>query len=166
MRRKRRLKQPQKFTDRHQTKIRFLLTGILNTGFGLGAYPALYYLLANEKIPEMVLMVMQKLPYLNIVMTIPYYLIILTISQIVCIMFAFLTNKFLVFRTQGNYGKEFIKFVIFHFSYFLINLAALPVLVVSVGLNPVIAQTSFAVMVVVSSYFWHSRITFSTKKGI
>jgi len=109
------------------------------------------------------LMGVQKVHYLIMLTTIPYYLIVLTVSQIVCVTFAFLTNKFLVFRTKGNYGTEFMKFITFHLSYFLVNLAALPVLVVFFGINPIIAQTSFAVMVIVSSYFWHSRITFSSK---
>jgi len=149
--------------NQHQTKIRFVLAGALNTGFGLGAYPALYYLLATQKLHELMLMGVQKVHYLIMLTTIPYYLIVLTVSQIVCVTFAYLTNKFLVFRTKGNYGTEFMKFITFHLSYFLVNLAALPVLVVFFGINPIIAQTSFAVMVIVSSYFWHSRITFSSK---
>lgn len=166
MQRKSWLTKSQHFTSQHQTKIRFVLTGILNTGFGLGTYPALYYLMASQKLHDLILMAIQKLHYLIILTTIPYYLIILTISQIVCVIFAFMTNKFLVFRTKGNSGAEFLKFITFHFSYFLVNLAALPVLVVFLGMNPIIAQTSFAIMVIISSYFWHSRITFSSKQGI
>lgn len=128
--------------DRHQTKFRFLLAGVLNTAIGLMVYPALYFSLAPLKL---------------------HYLTILTISQVLCVTFAFLTNKFMVFRTSGNYLREFGKFVTFHLSYFLVNLAALPVLVEFAGMNPVWAQTLFAVLVIVTSYFWHSRITFSTK---
>lgn len=128
---------------RHQTKIRFLLAGALNTAIGLAVYPILYFLAAPLKL---------------------HYLVILTISQIVCVTFAFLTNKFLVFRTAGNYLKESGKFLMFHFIYFLVNLAALPALVELAGMKPVWGQTLFAVLVIVSSYFWHSRITFSSNK--
>ncbi|MBI3441813.1 MAG: GtrA family protein [Proteobacteria bacterium] len=130
--------------DRHQTKVRFLVAGAFNTVVGLAVYPALYFLAAPLKF---------------------HYLTILAISQVVCIAFAFLTNKFLVFRTSGNYLRESGKFVTFHLSYFLVNLAALPALVEFAGMNPVWAQTLFAVLVIVTSYFWHSRITFSSTKA-
>lgn len=159
---KSRLTKSRQFTRRHQTKIRFLLIGILNTVVGLSTYPALYYLMATPKFSDLILMATQKIYYLNILATIPYYLIILTISQIANVTFAFTTTKFLVFQTKGNYKKEIVKFLTFHFSYFPVNLVALPILVESFGVNPIIAQTSFAVMVVFSSYFWHSRITFSS----
>ena len=124
----------------HRVKIRFFFTGILNTVVGLGTFPALYYLLESRQF---------------------HYLVILTITQVLCICFAYLTNKFLVFKTKGNYANEFSKFITFHLSYFAINLVMLPLMVVGLNFNPVIAQTLFAVTVIVSSYFWHSRITFS-----
>lgn len=129
--------------DRHQTKVRFLLAGALNTAIGLSVYPALYFLAAPLKL---------------------HYLIIMAISHVVCVTFAFLTTKFLVFRTSGNYLRESGKFVTFHLSYFLVNLAALPALVELVGMHPVWGQTLLAVLVIVTSYFWHSRITFSSTK--
>ena len=129
--------------DQHQTKIRFLIAGAFNTTIGLALFPALYFLAAPMKL---------------------HYLVILTISQVLCISFAFLTSKFLVFRTSGNYLRETGKFLTFHLTYFLVNLAALPALVEFLGMNPVLAQTLFAVLVIVTSYFWHSRITFSSSK--
>jgi len=136
----RRIKQWLQITLRHQVKIRFLLTGALNTVIGLGTFPALYYLLESRQL---------------------HYLMILTISQSLCIFFAYLTNKFLVFRTKGNYVNEFSKFITFHLSYFAVNLIMLPLMVSGLNFNPVIAQSLFALTVIVSSYFWHSRITFS-----
>ena len=129
--------------DQHQTKIRFLIAGAFNTTIGLALFPAIYFLAAPMKL---------------------HYLVILTISQVLCISFAFLTSKFLVFRTSGNYLRETGKFLTFHLTYFLVNLAALPALVEFLGMNPVLAQTLFAVLVIVTSYFWHSRITFSSSK--
>ena len=131
--------------DQHQTKIRFLIAGAFNTTIGLALFPAIYFLAAPMKL---------------------HYLVILTISQVLCISFAFLTSKFLVFRTSGNYLRETGKFLTFHLTYFLVNLAALPALVEFVGMNPVLAQTLFAVLVIVTSYFWHSRITFSSSKAM
>lgn len=125
---------------RHETKVRFLLAGALNTVVGLAAYPALFFLLAPLKL---------------------HYMVVLGITQVACVAFAYLTNKFLVFRTAGNYLRESGKFVLFHLSYFLVNLAALPFLVEIIGMSPVWGQTLFAVAVIITSYFWHSKITFA-----
>ena len=129
----------------HQVKIRFLLAGALNTAIGLGVFPVLYFLAAPLKF---------------------HYLIIFTVSQVICISFAFLSNKFLVFRTEGNFLKESGKFLTFHLGIFTLNLAVLPALVEFAGMNPVWAQTLFAVLIIVTSYFWHSRITFSSSKVV
>jgi putative flippase GtrA len=124
----------------HETKVRFLLAGALNTVFGLAAYPTLFFLLAPLRL---------------------HYMVVLGITQITCVAFSYLTNKFLVFRTVGNYLRESGKFVLFHLSYFLVNLVALPLLVEIFGMSPVWGQTLFAVAVIISSYFWHSKITFA-----
>jgi putative flippase GtrA len=124
----------------HETKVRFLLAGALNTVVGLAAYPALFFSLAPLKL---------------------HYMLVLGITQVSCVAFAYLTNKFLVFRTVGNYLRESGKFVLFHLSYFLVNLVALPLLVEIFGMSPVWGQTLFAVAVIITSYFWHSKITFA-----
>lgn len=133
----------QRLAGAHETKLRFLVAGAFNTAFGLAAFPALYFMLSGLTL---------------------HYLVILSISQAICVTVAFLTNKYLVFRTSGDHLREYVRFVTFHISYFLINLAALPLLVEFAGMNPVWAQTMFAVLVIVSSYFWHSRITFRSGK--
>jgi putative flippase GtrA len=125
---------------RHKTKVRFLLAGALNTVVGLVTYPALFFLLAPLKL---------------------HYMVVLGITQVACVAFSYLTNKFLVFRTAGNYLRESGKFVLFHLSNFLVNLVALPFLVEIVGMSPVLGQTLFAVAVIITSYFWHSKITFA-----
>ena len=132
-----------RLVDRHQTKFRFLLVGALNTVVGLAVYPALYFFVTPLR---------------------SHYLTILSISQVLCVTFSFLTTKFMVFRTSGNYLREFGKFGTFHLSIFIINLAALPVLVEFAGMNPVWAQMLFTILVISSSYFWHSNITFSARQ--
>lgn len=128
--------------EKHQVKVRFILAGGLNTVIGLGVFPLLYLLLAEQHF---------------------HYMVILCMSQVICISFAYLTNKFIVFRTKGSYLAEFSKFVTFHLSYFVANLVALPLMVSGLALNPIVAQSIFAIAVIVSSYFWHSRITFSAE---
>lgn len=129
------------FAEHQQVKTRFLMVGVFNTLFGLSSYPILYFFISTNV----------------------HYLLILSISQSLNITFAYLTNKFIVFKTKGNYKKEISRFLTFHLSYFLLNLAALPISVESFGIHPIFAQTSFAVLVLVLSYFWQSRITFNEK---
>jgi putative flippase GtrA len=130
------------FAQRHAQKVRYLLAGGLNTAVGLAAYPVLYFGLARFE---------------------PHYLAILVASQAFCICFAYLTNKFLVFKTKGNYVNETLKFISFHLAYFLLNLVVLRFLVERLQVPPVWAQMGFAVLVIISSYLWHSKITFSTR---
>jgi putative flippase GtrA len=140
-----RLEASLKFLREHETKVRFLLAGALNTTVGLAAYPIFFFTLESFKL---------------------HYLTILMVSQIFCISFSFLTSKHLVFRTSGGYLRESLKFATFHLSYLLVNLAALPALVEVAGMKPVWAQTLFAILIIITSYFWHSRITFNKKKEV
>ena len=130
-------------TNLHQTKIRFLIVGALNTAFGLSVFPALYYLADSLKL---------------------HYIAILVVSQSVCVSFSFLTQKYFVFQTSGYFFRESIKFLVFHISFFFANLAALPFFVEIAGMCPVFGQTLFTFLVIISSYYWHSRVTFSTGK--
>lgn len=124
---------------RHETKIRFVVTGGVNTAVGILLFPILYLLLAPYHI---------------------HYVVTLVISNVLCVGFAYLTNKFFVFRTSGNYLREFGRFVVFHLSHFVLNLVAVPLLVEFAGISPLIAQPFFALVVVITSYFWHRHITF------
>jgi putative flippase GtrA len=128
----------------HETKLRFLCAGGLNTLFGLAAFPVLMWTFSSEAL---------------------HYLVILTIAQVLSVLFSFVTNKFLVFRTRGNYVAEFLKFGTFHGIYFLANLAILPLFVELLGIPPIWAQFAFAGGVIVTSYFWHSRITFHRRSS-
>jgi putative flippase GtrA len=120
-------------------KIRFLIAGGVNTMIGLSVYPILYSLLVPMGLG---------------------YLVVLFISQLICITFSFASNKYFVFKTQGNLHAEYTKFFVFHASYFLLNLICLPALVEVLEMNPIIAQTLFSVFIIVTSYFWHNLVTF------
>jgi putative flippase GtrA len=93
------------------------------------------------------------------------YIEALIFSQIICITFSFVSNKYLVFKTKGNVKKEYPKFFAFYGIYFLINLLCLPVMVEVLNMNPMIAQTLFSIAIVASSYFWHNLITFKSPSG-
>jgi putative flippase GtrA len=123
----------------HQTKARFLAAGALNTALGLAMFPTLMWTLGPRGF---------------------HYMVVLVISQVICVTFAYSTQKVLVFRTKGNYISEFGRFILFYVQLYLVNLAVLPFLVEIVHIRPIIAQFCFSVPVIVTSYFWHSRITF------
>jgi putative flippase GtrA len=125
----------------HETKLRFLLAGGLNTLFGLAIFPVLIWLFAPLSV---------------------HYMVALTIAQIMGVVFAFLTNKLLVFKTRGQHVREFGKFVTFYAVGFVANLIALPILVELAHVPPIWAQLMFVSMLIISSYFWHSRITFAS----
>lgn len=131
------------FAERHGRKVRFILAGALNTLVGLFAYPVLFFALKSFGVG---------------------YLYVLVISQVLCISFSYLTNKFFVFKTQGNYSREILKFISFHGIYFVINVVVLWVLVDQMRFSPVWSQLGFAGLVIITSYIWHSKITFMHRK--
>ena len=126
-------------------KIRFLVIGAINTGVGLSVYPLLYILLEPMGIG---------------------YLKVLIISQLICIVWSFVGNKYFVFKTQGNLHAEYTKFLVFHAIYLLLNLICLPALVEFLDINPIYAQTFFSVFIILTSYFWHNLVTFKTGQKI
>lgn len=126
--------------QRKETK--FIVVGGLNTAIGLIVYPILYFALIPLGFG---------------------YIGILAISQVICTTFSFSMHKTYVFRAKGNIFFEYIRFIWFHAFYLGINFIALPVVVEWAGINPVIGQTVFTVVVAISSYFWHNKITFSKK---
>ena len=125
--------------EKNKKKIKFILIGGLNTMFGLAIYPFLLWILKSFKI---------------------HYLIILLFCQFISITFAYFMYKLFVFRTKGNYLREFLKFSSFYLSILLINLIALPILVEGFNIPIVLSQIIFTFVVIVLSYFWHSKISF------
>jgi putative flippase GtrA len=119
--------------------LRFVIAGAANTVFGLAIYPLLLW----------------SVPLLH-----THYMIALGIAQAISLCFAFATYKLGVFRTRGNVAREFGTFSSFYLVNYAANWAALPLLVETAGLSPVIAQLGFTAILIVGSYFWHSRLTF------
>lgn len=122
---------------------RFLLAGIANTAFGLAIYPLLLW----------------AVPWLRV-----HYLVALGIAQVVSPLFAYTTYKLAVFRTRAGGAREAGLFGTFYLVASLLNWLALPLLVEGAGLPPIVAQVGFSLALMVSSYFWHSRVTFRSAK--
>lgn len=128
-----------RFSNLYALKLRFLVVGAVNTVVGLGVYPILYVLLSPIEIG---------------------YLGVLICSQVICISISFLNQKYFVFKTTRNKYREYAKFFTFHCFYLTLNLACLPIMVEAGNMNPIIAQLLFSSLLIITSYYWHSRITF------
>jgi len=123
--------------------LRFLIAGALNTAFGLGLYPLLLFVFPLFQ---------------------THYMVGLLIAQAICLCFAFMTYKIGVFRSRGNLAREFAAFSTYYLFNYAVNWGALPLLVEAGGLSPTLAQFGFSLLLMIGSWFWHSRITF--KQGI
>jgi putative flippase GtrA len=122
---------------------RYLVAAGLNTAFGLAVYPALLW----------------AFPWLRV-----HYLVALLIAQGSSLCFAYATYKLGVFQTQGRYAREITAFLSFYGVNYAANWVALPALVELAHIAPIIAQLMFSAAIMVSSYFWHSKVTFRGAK--
>ena len=126
-----------------QKIIWFLLVSGFNTLLGFCLFPTVYWLFAGYR---------------------EHYLLMLIGCHIVTVSNAYLTNKFLVFRTRGDCAQEIVKFGLFHGIYFLVMITVIPILVEFSKINPVIVQFSVSVFVVCFSFFWYDKVVFFTQK--
>jgi len=130
-----------KFYSLHGQKIRYLLVGGWNTVFGYLLFAVLFSLLGA---------------WVN-------YIAILVISYVFGITNAYLCYKFLVFRTEGNYLREYLRFYLVYGAAFLLNLALLPVFVELLHLDPLISQGIIVGLTVIISYIAHKNFSFSVR---
>jgi putative flippase GtrA len=131
-----------RFAEAHALKLRFAATGAVNTVVGLGTFP---------------LLITAFSPYgLN-------YIGALLLSHVICVSFAFYTTKVFTFKTKGNIVREFSKYYPFNLCNLAINLVTLPFLVHILKFPVIPSQLGYGMVVMILSYFWHSRITFRPK---
>lgn len=128
--------------SKYEKQIKYVAIGVWNTLFWYAVFMALYHVLTPYGV---------------------HYTVILVISQVLSVTNAYLANKIFVFKTKGNYGREYIRFASYHVISFAINLLLLPFFVEVMGYDPVLAQGGIIVASIVLSFFWHSYITFSGK---
>lgn len=121
----------------------FLIMGGLNTVVGFSLFPLVYWLLVAYR---------------------SHYLILLTMCHGIAVCISYLTNKFLVFRSNGYHSKEFLKFISFHGMSYLLMIVLMPFLVERVHLNPIVIQLSLTTVIVCISFFWYDKVVFLTKK--
>ena len=128
---------------------RYLVVGAFNTVFGYSLFALLNYCLQGIGSYS--------------------YMLASFLSNLTAITVAFLGYKWFVFRTKGNYVKEWIRCVAVYGSGMLLTLAGLPILVPLLRrvmsqrpqAAPYLAAAIMVVVTVVASFFGHKHISFA-----
>ena len=130
---------------------RYLLVGAWNTFFGYGLFALFTYLLTD------------RLPFA--------YMAASVLSNVIAVTVAFLGYKWFVFKTEGNYFREYARCYLVYGTAFLANLAMLPVLVCLLNWSlgprpsvPYIAGAALTAGTVLVSFLGHRHFSFASKK--
>lgn len=124
--------------QKHQREINYLLVGFWNTLFGYSVFLVLYFLFASRV----------------------HYLLIWLVSSILAITNAYLGYKVFVFKTKGNYWREYMRFYIVYGTSMALNLVALPLCVELFKLSPPVVQAGWMIVNVTFSYIGHKNFSF------
>ena len=126
---------------------RYLLVGAWNTLFGYGSY-ALFTKILSPMIPHS-------------------YIAASVISSLLNISVSYLGYKFFVFKTKGNYLREWLRCVGVYSGGIVFGVLTLPVLVVIIRRNtrfvaeaPYIAGALLTAFMVVYSFVGHKKFSF------
>lgn len=130
---------------------RYLAVGFGNTLFSYGSYAALTALLTPH---------------------IPYaYILAAVLANVLSITFSYLTYKWFVFKTKGNYIREWMRCIAVYSGVGLFGIAVLPVLVFLIrqisplyASAPYLAGAILAGLAVVVSFAGHKNFTFGPAK--
>jgi len=143
---------------------RYILVGIFNTVFGYGLFATLNYLLYLRHVPAS-------------------YIFASFVGNFISIAVAYLGYKFLVFRTRGNYLKEWLKAMAVYTSSLLPALVLLPITVrgfifllphtVAIHshvfardeLAPYLANALLMIFGVIYNFIGHKNVTFRNQWG-
>lgn len=128
---------------------RYLLVGLWNTMFGYGLF-ALFTALLNPIVSHS-------------------YMWASALSSLINITVAFLGYKWFVFKTKGNYLREWLRCVTVYGSGIALGLIVLPILVFLIRHNtrfdtqaPYIAGAILTAFTVLYSFFGHKHFSFRT----
>ncbi len=122
-------------------KIRFLIVGGFNAGVSYIIYSAICLILGESA-----------------------YQIALALAWAISSVVSFTTQKFLVFKGNGNWMKEYIKCCATWFFSYLINAGLLEFIVKVLHLNVFIAQIIATLSAAVFTYFLFKKFAFRIKK--
>jgi putative flippase GtrA len=122
----------------HKQKIDYLMVGVWNTFVGYGSFVVLYYLCGRWI----------------------HYIVILILSNVFSITNAYVGYKVFVFKTQGNYLREYGRFYLVYGVILMFNLVLLPIGVEFLRLPPPVVQGGFTFFNVFLSFLGHKHFSF------
>jgi putative flippase GtrA len=128
--------------DSYKKKARYLIAGSFNTISGYTISIGLYLLMQ---------------PYLHIVL-------IGIVTNIITVTLSFLTYKYFVFKTNGNWTKEYIRSYSVYGVSIILGIFLIWILVDFVKVSFWIAQGVVLFMTALFSYFGHKNYTFTGNK--
>jgi len=120
--------------------LRYLLVGGWNTVFGAGIYALLYRWLG----PHM------------------HYLLVLIPANVLAITNAYMGYKFIVFKTRGNYWREYLRCYAVYGGMTVFNALLLYLLVTMINLRPPVANVFCVLTTTAVAYFSHKHFSFRT----
>ncbi len=131
--------------------VRFLIVGAWNTLFAYGLFALLTYLLTRRiESPYVAAMTASGL------------------GSVVCITVSFVCHKLFVFRTRGNFLKEYLRAFVVYGGTSLVGFILLPLVMAALNLFvtpraavPYLAGAILTAGTVVISFFGHKQYTFA-----
>lgn len=128
---------------------RYLLVGVWNTLFGYGSF-AFFTAVLNPIVPHS-------------------YILASVVSSLLNISVSFLGYKWFVFKTRGNYLREWVRCVGVYSGGIIFGVLTLPVIVAVIRRNtrffaqaPYIAGALLTVFMVLYSFLGHKKFSFRT----
>jgi putative flippase GtrA len=122
----------------NSTSMRFLVAGGWNTAFGYASLAVLYYLF-SDKIQ---------------------YMFLIVFSTVLNITNAYICHKFFVFKTKGNYIREYLRYYVIYSIPIGMAFVLLPFCIEVLGMNFYVTQALLTVATVFISYFGHKHVSF------
>lgn len=135
----------EKFWFSFPQKLRFLLVGGANTVFAYTVLAVLYWLFCKLNIWNF-----DKVLVANAALFTQY---VITINV------SFLTMRYYVFQSKGNWKKEFVKAWTVYVFLYLINAPILSFLI-WLGLHPLVAQALYLIFSTITTFILHKYYSF------
>ena len=124
--------------EKNEVLSRYLVAGLWNTAFGYGVFAGLIAWHSNHI----------------------HYLLIAGVSNVLAISNAYVVHKFFVFRTRGNYLKEYLRYWLVYGAAAVIGMLGLAILVAGLSVNIYLAQIGVVCGQVIFSFIGHRRFSF------
>ena len=121
--------------------VRFIVAGSYNTAFAYVLLAVLYYFFSNKV----------------------HYIFILVFSTIVNITNAYIIHKLFVFKTKGNYLKEYLRYYVVYSVPIGLGFIFFPFCIEILKMNFYIAQALITFITVIISYHGHKHVSFKVR---